>query len=1056
MISIYNVFYQIIEAKKEKGDLKRKMDWKKILVIPTFLICIGFLEAQVGVPKDMRGDRKFRKEGIHNGNLVETLFYNFGEVAWWGRQPSGVWPRGSTHSYMDGITPLVVTQIVNGDADTLYICEAGYRERMDISPEGIERGWQPRPGYANPLQDNIAMSDDPNTWPNSWADKDASWDGYWNGYFGKRTNADQESYFVMDDDADDGHEFFPDSTDHTRRGLGLKVGVRGFQWSNVQSEDLVFWHYDITNESTTKYPKMIFGMYVDCGIGGQYDSNDDNASFDIENDITYSWDSNGLGEGGWGPTGWCGYAFLESPGNPFNGIDDDGDGEEGSPIITSNMILGEIPENGIDDNNNGLIDEAEFHVGFKYADGVDNNGDGRIDEMIDEDRDDLIDNDQDWDPERDDLGADGLSGSGDHGEGDGIPTPGEPNFDATDKDESDQIGLTAFDVFSIGAGVEFRKDEEIWDRVSYSHFDDQLGNDNIAFLYGSGLFPLVPLQTERFSVCLVFGENLADIRRNKQTVQAIYNNNYNFARPPDKPKVWAVTGNQKVTIYWDDKAEDSYDPLSDPPFDFEGYKIYKSTDPGFLDARIITNSFGEKSFLQPVAQFDIRNDVKGFFPLDFQGLKVYMGDNKGLQHSWVDTDVINGKTYYYAAVSYDRGVPDSSIYPSECSRVIVQDINGNITLDKNTIAITPQAPASGYRTGGVSDSIQHIRGFATGNVWIDVLDPLQVLENRSYRISFDDTTHSDTIRYNLVNFTSESQLDTIIEQSFFVRGEDYNPIFSGMRLFVFTDSIEWDGQRSGWTQGNSNLPMKVENKYHFPNRRSGYPSSYEIRFGDPDTSRFYGKGFLVDFSVWDIYENKKMRFAFEEPRKSTRDSSLSIPLNDSTEYIRILIQDGSIPREVWRVSFLEPYGDEVPILPEDGDILKIQIKTPYRSGDIYEFTTTAAKIDRQLALQDLDKIAVVPNPYVVAARWEPRRLLATGRGERRVFFIHLPRDCTIRIFTISGDHVKTIIHSAAMNDGSEAWDLTSKDNLDVAPGIYIFHVDAPNIGEKIGRFALIK
>ena len=29
------------------------------------------------------------------------------------------------------------------------------------------------------------------------------------------------------------------------------------------------------------------------------------------------------------------------------------------------------------------------------------------------------------------------------GEGDGLPTHGEPNFDETDKDESDQIGLTA-------------------------------------------------------------------------------------------------------------------------------------------------------------------------------------------------------------------------------------------------------------------------------------------------------------------------------------------------------------------------------------------------------------------------------------------------------------------------------------------------------------------------------------------------------------------------------------------------------------------------------------
>ena len=676
--------------------------------------------------------------------------------------------------------------------------------------------------------------------------------------------------------------------------------------------------------------------------------------------------------------------------------------------------------------------------------------------MIDERRDDLLDNDLDWNPERDDVGADGLAGTGDRGEGDGFPTPGEPNFDATDKDESDQIGLTAFDVFSIGSGVEFRKDKDIWDRVSYSHFDAQLGNDNIAFLYGSGLFPLKPLQTERFSVCLVFGENLADIRRNKQTVQAIYNNNYNFARPPDKPRVWSVIGDKKVTLYWDDVAEKSYDPFSTPPYDFEGYKIYKSTDPGFLDARIITNAFGEKTFLKPVAQFDIQNNVEGFFPLDFQGLKVYMGDNKGLKHSWTDTDVINGQTYYYAVVSYDRGNPDSSMYPSECSRVIVQDVNGNLKFDKNTLAATPQSPAAGFQTSGLKDNINHTAGFATGNVWIEILDPLQVKDNQKYRVTFDDTTHADSVSYQLLNIPTPDQPDTIIHESFYIHGEDFNPLFSGMRLFVFTDTVEWDASESGWIQGNCNLPIKVDHIYKYERRRPGYPSSYEIRFGQPDTSKFFAGGFVVNFTVWDIYENHKVRFAFEEPRKSTRDSTISIPLNDSTEFIRIIIQEGFFPREIWRVHFLEPYDKASPILPQDGDILKIQIKTPFRIGDVYEFETKTAKIDRQQAKSDLDKIAVVPNPYVAAARWEPRRLYATGRGERRVFFIHLPQKCTIRIYTMSGEHVKTIEHQAEMIDGAEPWDLTTKDGLDIAPGVYIFHVNAPEIGEIIGKFALIK
>src|SRR4030066_190083 len=136
--------------------------------IPIIVLLLSItVIAQVSVPEDMRGDRQYRKEGIHNGNLVETLFYNFGEVAWWGRQPSGVWPRGSGHSYMDGITPIVAAEVVDANGNTIQIVEAGYRENMDISPTGVERGWQPRPGYVNPNQDNIAMSDKPITWPES-------------------------------------------------------------------------------------------------------------------------------------------------------------------------------------------------------------------------------------------------------------------------------------------------------------------------------------------------------------------------------------------------------------------------------------------------------------------------------------------------------------------------------------------------------------------------------------------------------------------------------------------------------------------------------------------------------------------------------------------------------------------------------------------------------------------------------------------------------------------------------------------------------------------------
>ena len=113
-------------------------------------------------------------------------------------------------------------------------------------------------------------------------------------------------------------------------------------------------------------------------------------------------------------------------------------------------------------------------------------------------------------------------------------------------------------------------------------------------------------------------------------------------------------------------------------------------------------------------------------------------------------------------------------------------------------------------------------------------------------------------------------------------------------------------------------------------------------------------------------------------------------------------------------------------------------------------------MDNQLATDELDDIVVVPNPYVVTARWEPKHIYVSGRGPRKLDFINLPQVCTIKIFTMAGYLVDVIEHSSAYEYGTYSWDMLSKDGLEIAYGLYIYHVDAPNVGEKIGKFAVIK
>jgi len=67
--------------------------------------------------------------------------------------------------------------------------------------------------------------------------------------------------------------------------------------------------------------------------------------------------------------------------------------------------------------------------------------------------------------------------------------------------------------------------------------------------------------------------------------------------------------------------------------------------------------------------------------------------------------------------------------------------------------------------------------------------------------------------------------------------------------------------------------------------------------------------------------------------------------------------------------------------------------------------------------------------------------------------MNLPKECTITIYTISGDPVRILEHRS--NEiGAEAWDLTGGSGVQVASGVYVYQVEAGD-ETKIGKFAVI-
>ncbi len=122
------------------------------------------------------------------------------------------------------------------------------------------------------------------------------------------------------------------------------------------------------------------------------------------------------------------------------------------------------------------------------------------------------------------------------------------------------------------------------------------------------------------------------------------------------------------------------------------------------------------------------------------------------------------------------------------------------------------------------------------------------------------------------------------------------------------------------------------------------------------------------------------------------------------------------------------------------------------SGAFLNVTKRAAYLTRD-AGSKLENIVVVPNPFNISA------IDLQYPGEpNKIMFLELPPVCTIRIYTESGDLVRTIEHTNG--SGDEAWGVLANEHLAseigqlVVSGIYIANIETPD-GDSINRKIVI-
>ncbi len=114
---------------------------------------------------------------------------------------------------------------------------------------------------------------------------------------------------------------------------------------------------------------------------------------------------------------------------------------------------------------------------------------------------------------------------------------------------------------------------------------------------------------------------------------------------------------------------------------------------------------------------------------------------------------------------------------------------------------------------------------------------------------------------------------------------------------------------------------------------------------------------------------------------------------------------------------------------------------------IYTFNTAGVapiRESNELAKNALDLINVVPNPYYAFSAYE------TGQLDNRVKITNLPKVCKINIYTTGGILVRTF--SKDSEKTSLDWDLKNQSNITISSGVYIIHVQADGIGEKVVKW----
>jgi hypothetical protein len=150
-----------------------------------------------------------------------------------------------------------------------------------------------------------------------------------------------------------------------------------------------------------------------------------------------------------------------------------------------------------------------------------------------------------------------------------------------------------------------------------------------------------------------------------------------------------------------------------------------------------------------------------------------------------------------------------------------------------------------------------------------------------------------------------------------------------------------------------------------------------------------------------------------------------------------------------------------PLLTAGKELLSTTVRIKLRINKEYErYTATGlnnglpmyawgmdgyeTKLNDQISLsQVLKQINVVPNPYYAFSEYERNKV------DQRIKIINLPEKCTVTIYNVSGKLINQFKKDNAQTFID--WNLINRVGIPISSGVYIIHIDVPNVGETVRK-----